>query len=126
MIDRVMRRPELLATLGIGRERLDTLIKTGKFRKGFVIVPGGRATGWMASWAAEYLAQRIESADAPNVSVNLPALSKPVAVSEALPGIGHNGSPEPIEPRSPRRRSKRDTLSKRKPKRVRRLSKVEV
>ena len=120
MIDRVMRRPELLATLGIGRERLDKLIKTGAFKEGFVIVPGGRAIGWMASWAAEYLAQRIESADAPNVSVNLPALSKPVAVSEALPGIGHNGSPEPIA----KRRSKRDTSPKRKTKTKRRASRV--
>jgi len=76
MTDRVQRLPEVLDTLGIGRQTFSELIESGQYRAGFVIVPGGRARGWMESWAVEYLKQRVESGEAPNVSANLPALSK--------------------------------------------------
>jgi len=44
---RIIRHHEVAARLGLSTSKLFELISEGSFPKPFVIVPGGRATGWL-------------------------------------------------------------------------------
>ena len=58
MAQRFLRRPEVLARLGIKREALRELINDDHFPPGTQIVPGGRAQGWLESDVDLYIEAR--------------------------------------------------------------------
>ena len=56
--DRVIRRKELEATVGLTERRIRTLEFEGKFPRRFLIAENGRTVGWSANEVQEYLADR--------------------------------------------------------------------
>jgi predicted DNA-binding transcriptional regulator AlpA len=58
MAHRFLRKPEVLAKLGLKREALRELIDSGHFPPGTQIVPGGRAQGWIEDEVDAYIEAR--------------------------------------------------------------------
>lgn len=46
---RILRHTDVSNRLGVGPSTLFSMIAKGKFPKPFVIIPGGRAVGWLDS-----------------------------------------------------------------------------
>ena len=44
---RIVRAAEVRARLGISRAKFSDMLSRGQFPRPFVIVPGGRAVGWL-------------------------------------------------------------------------------
>ena len=59
---RFLRKPQVLAKLGIKREALRELIDGGHFPPGAQILPGGRAQGWIEDEVDAFIAERRKSA----------------------------------------------------------------
>jgi predicted DNA-binding transcriptional regulator AlpA len=55
---RFLRKPEVLAKLGIKREALRELIDKNHFPPGTQIVPGGRAQGWIEDEVDKFIEER--------------------------------------------------------------------
>jgi predicted DNA-binding transcriptional regulator AlpA len=55
---RFLRKPEVLAKLGIKREALRELIDGKHFPPGTQIVPGGRAQGWIEDEVDKFIEER--------------------------------------------------------------------
>lgn len=55
-MDRVIRKPELLATIGLSDPTIWRLEKAGKFPKRLKL--GGNSTGWLLSEVLEWIAKR--------------------------------------------------------------------
>jgi predicted DNA-binding transcriptional regulator AlpA len=62
MAHRFLRKPEVLAKLGIKREALRELIDNKHFPPGTQIIPGGRAQGWIEDEVDKYIEERRELA----------------------------------------------------------------
>ena len=62
MNDRLIRKPELEATIGLCERQIRRLEDDGLFPQRVRIVPAGRAVGWslteVNAWLAERLAER--------------------------------------------------------------------
>ncbi len=56
--DRVIRRKELEATVGLTERQIRTLEAEGKFPRRFLIAENGRTVGWSANEVQEWLADR--------------------------------------------------------------------
>ena len=60
MTDRIIRRRELEATVGLTERQVRTLEAEGKFPRRFLIAENGRAVGWSANEIEAWLAERLE------------------------------------------------------------------
>ena len=56
--DRVIRRKELEATVGLTERQIRTLESEGKFPRRFLIAENGRTVGWSSNEVQEHLADR--------------------------------------------------------------------
>jgi prophage regulatory protein len=52
---RILRMRDLRERLGLSASHLYALMAAGRFPKPFLIIPGGRATGWLESTIDAYL-----------------------------------------------------------------------
>jgi prophage regulatory protein len=55
---RIVRHIDVSMKLGVGPSTLFSMISDGRFPKPFVIVPGGRAVGWLESDVDAWIANR--------------------------------------------------------------------
>ena len=53
--NRILRMRDLRERLGLSASHLYALMAAGRFPKPFLIIPGGRATGWLESTIDAYL-----------------------------------------------------------------------
>jgi predicted DNA-binding transcriptional regulator AlpA len=56
--DRILRRPVVEATVGLGYTQIDAAEKRGEFPRRVKITPTGRAVGWLESEVKQYVADR--------------------------------------------------------------------
>ncbi len=56
--DRVVRRKELEATVGLTERQIRTLESEGKFPRRFLIAENGRSVGWSANEIQKWLSER--------------------------------------------------------------------
>lgn len=54
----VLRRPDLVAIVGLSRATLDRLEAAGDFPKRFQLAPGGRSVGWRGDEVAAWIERR--------------------------------------------------------------------
>ena len=57
----ILRRPELVAAVGLSRATIDRLERAGDFPRRFTIIPGGRAVGWSGAEVASWVESRTTS-----------------------------------------------------------------
>lgn len=62
--ERLLRKREVLAMVGLGTTSLYARIKDGQFPRAIPLSPGGRAVGWRLSSVQRYIADRIAEAEA--------------------------------------------------------------
>lgn len=62
--ERLLRKREVLAMVGLGTTSLYARIKEGQFPRSIPLSPGGRAVGWKLSAVQRYIADRIAEAEA--------------------------------------------------------------
>ncbi len=55
----IIRRPELVAAVGLSRATIDRLERAGNFPRRFAITPGGRAVGWPGAEVARWIERRV-------------------------------------------------------------------
>lgn len=73
MDDRIIRRAEVEALIGLTERQLRTLEAEDRFPKRFLIVEGGRAVGWLQSEIQEWIAARAARRE----QINKPGILKP-------------------------------------------------
>lgn len=61
-VHRIIRHAEVSQKLGIGHSTLWDLVAKGVFPKPFVIVPGGRAVGWLEGDVDTWIRHRSQEA----------------------------------------------------------------
>lgn len=55
---RILRHIDVCNKLGVGPSTLFSMISDGRFPKPFIIVPGGRAVGWLESDVDAWIVNR--------------------------------------------------------------------
>ena len=58
-IDRIMRMPDVMRTVGLSRPQIYLLIQQGEFPKQIKLTPGGKVAGWLQSEVMGYLKTRV-------------------------------------------------------------------
>jgi prophage regulatory protein len=66
--NRIVRRPEVLHLIGLGRTQLEAAIDRGEFPKPIKITDGGRAVGWMSREVEGFIASRVAKRDQPQAA----------------------------------------------------------
>ncbi|KRB14570.1 AlpA family transcriptional regulator [Rhizobacter sp. Root16D2] len=62
--ERLLRKPEVLARIGLGTTSLYAQIKAGRFPRAVSLSLGGRSVGWIESQVDGWIADRIAEAQA--------------------------------------------------------------
>jgi prophage regulatory protein len=62
-LQRIIRRRNLHAFVGLGRTQLDQMIKRGEFPAAIKLNDGGRAVGWLEGEVLEWQRQRMSKRD---------------------------------------------------------------
>ena len=60
-VDRVLRKPDVVALVGVTERAIRDWEVAGKFPKRFKLDPDGRSVGWLESEVQEWLRQRAAS-----------------------------------------------------------------
>lgn len=58
-IPRLLRKDEVLATIGLGRSQLDEAVRRGAFPAPIHVTPGGRRVAWLAQEIEAHIEQQI-------------------------------------------------------------------
>jgi len=66
MESRLIRLPEVIKMVGLGKTAIYALMKEGKFPKQVPLFPGCRYKGWVESEVRDHIAAQIEHARAVN------------------------------------------------------------
>ena len=62
-LQRIVRRRDLYAFVGLRRTQLDQMIKRGEFPAAIKLRDGGRAVGWLEGEVVEWQRQRLSKRD---------------------------------------------------------------
>lgn len=62
--DRILRRPELRATVGLPDSAIDREIREGRFPRPVNLIPGGRTVGWSWLEVQRWIADRKAASEA--------------------------------------------------------------
>ena len=60
-MDKILRKPDVVALVGVTERALRDWEKAGTFPKRFLLHPEGRSVGWLESEIKEWLVQRAAS-----------------------------------------------------------------
>jgi len=109
---RFLRKPQVLAKLGIKREALRELIDGGHFPPGAQILPGGRAQGWIEDEVDKFIEERRKLAHKEKGVFPTKKEAKTMEVSnddEPRHRPSHVNRTDPTRPRQHRPRTQRAT-----------------